>query len=141
MARNLRMFMGQDSGGDFAWRVTKSGYDALTETDQENFTFNSDWPRTGLIHETGETDGSAYVFFDELPFVPQVLLFRRDGATFYNGEQIIVIWPIGGAPSGPVSAYFPADVRVDRFVANIVTGCPTPHVFPYIVFKVPVIGA
>lgn len=139
MALNPRMFFGPDNDGDFAWRATLPGYNALTETDQTKFAFNSDWPRTGLIHETGVTDGSAYVFFDELPFVPQVLLFRKNGSTLYNGEQIVFDWSYTMA--GPLSAYFPADVRTDRFLALLFTDTPTPWVFPYIVFKCPIIGA
>ena len=139
MALNPRMFIGLDNAGDMAWRVTREGFNALTETDQENFTFNSDWARTGLIHETGVTDGSAYVFFDELPFVPQVLVFRKDGSSLFGGEQIVYDWSFTVA--GPLTAYFPVDVREDRFLVNLFASTPTPWVFPYIVFKVPVIGA
>jgi hypothetical protein len=133
------MFMGLDDDGNMAWRATKPGYDALTETDQEKFSFSSDWLRSGLIHEVGTTDGSAYVFFDALPFRPHVLPFRLDSSTLYAGEQTSEDYT--PTVSGPATAYFPIDIRTDRFLMAYTNHCPTPHVFPYIVFKVPIVGA
>lgn len=139
MAKRARMFMGLDLGGHFAWRATKPSYDALTNTAQENFSFNSDWARAGLIHEVGVTDGSGYVFFDPLPFVPQVLAFRRNGSNLFASEAGGLNWIDGSG--GVASAYWPSDIRTDRFVMVYLPSTPTPLSFPYIVFKVPIIGA
>jgi hypothetical protein len=139
MALLPRMFMGLDTGGNFAWRATLPGFNALTETDQENFAFNSDWLRSGIVHEAGTTDGSGYVMFDELPFVPHVLPFRLDDDVLFAGEQTVFDWTVDVA--GPISGYWPIDIRVDRFIMNFRDDVAEPHVFPYIVFKVPIIGA
>lgn len=132
------MFEGVDLGGHMAWRAAKPGFNALTETDQTNLSFSSDWLRTGLVHEVGTTDGSAYVFFDPLPFIPHVWPLRRDGSKIFATEAA---WrPYNMNVSGPFSGYWPIDIRRDRFIMNYYNETPTPHVFPYVIFKVPVPG-
>lgn len=139
MTLNPRMFMGLDDDGLMAWRATKPGFNVLSETDQENFSFNSDWARTGLIHETGTTTGGT-VYFEELPFVPHVLVFRLDDPDIYMSEQVSSYNSSTGS-SGPQTAYYPIFIAVDSFYCFPPLGGPTPAVYPYIVFKVPVIGA
>lgn len=134
MAKNPRIVL--EAG---RWRVSKTGFNALTEDDPANMIFDSDWARTGIVHQAGTTDGSGYVFFDALPFVPHVLPFRLDGDLLFAGEHAVVAWE--PSISGPISAYWPIDIRTDRFLMAVAADAPTPHVFPYIVFKVPVIGA
>lgn len=141
MARRARMFMGLDLNGHFAWRASLPGVDALTNTDQTKFSFNSDWARTGLIHETGIANGSGWVYFAPLPYVPHVVVMRLDGTNLYVGDQSVEDFSMIGAGSGPATACFPSQISTDRFELRTTIHAPTPHIFPYIVFKAPIMGA
>lgn len=134
MAKNPRIVI--EAG---KWRVSKQGFNAITEANPENMIFDSDWIRSGIVHQAGTTDGSAYVMFDPLPFVPHVLAFRLDGDLVLTGEQVIFDW--SPTVAGPTIGFWPLDIRNDRFLMGYQTAVPLPHIFPYIVFKVPVIGA
>lgn len=139
--------------GDFKFQASPPGVDVFSITDEGEFVFNSDWDKTGIIHEVGFKSGfdvkvadasnapeqwGSTILFPELPYRPHIILGRYDATQIFwreftrysaNGER----WAI--------SPYYIGTTFRDGFFMfgfpSIIDG---PQNFVYIVFKLPIPG-
>lgn len=151
MALIPRIVLGKNDDGETVIQASPTGVDVLEIEDEGEFTFNSNWPQTGIIHEVGfksgfDTDlgnigwgvntwGSA-ILFNELPYRPQVIVGRVTETAIIWDELTVV-----GASQYLYTPYRLDNVFLDGFIMyGEPDRIPTPHNFIYVVFKTPIPG-
>lgn len=152
MARTPRIILGKNDNGEAVIQASPPGVNVLEITDEGEFTFNSNWTQTGIIHEVGFKSGfdtdvgnlgwgvntwRNIILFNELPYRPQMIV----GRVTDNG----VIWDELAIVSSGDYLYTPYrldNVFLDGFIMyGEPDRIPTPHNFIYVVFKTPIPGA
>lgn len=151
-----RILIGRDASGVQALRVTKVGVDVLGTPLAEDFLFNSDWSRMGIIHQDGVVSQlGTVVTFPALGFVPHVRLLRWDASIgkAFGDEAIGVLNPFTGQ-NVVQSSYWADNITNSQFtVTGSLNGAnsnadgnpstnntASPRVFQYFVFRVPCVG-
>ena len=151
MALIPRFVLGKNDDSETVIQASPPGVNVLEIEDEGEFTFNSNWPQTGIIHEVGFKSGfdtnlgdaglgvdtwGSLVLFNELPYRPQMILGRVTDTAIIWDELAVV----------SASQYLYTPYRVDNVFLDgfIMYGepdrIPTPHNFIYVVFKTPIPG-
>ena len=148
MSEISRVIIGLNDEEETVIQASPPGEDVLEITDEGAFTFNSNWPRTGIVHEVGffsgfqEPFGSStttwqnVIAFNPLPYRPHVR-FGRVSDTGVVWDELTHI---------PASQLLYTPYRLANVTESSLTmiGEPlrivSPLDFIYVVFKAPVPG-
>lgn len=152
MALIPRIVMGLNNADEMVLQSSLPGVDVFSITDPAAFAFNSNWGKTGIIHEVGfktgfdskiadgppETWGSA-IMFEELPYRPQIIVGRI-------GADNRIVWnqlastTISGFRYLVVPLYVQTVFRNGFLMFGNPSLIPSPQNFIYVVFKAPIAG-
>lgn len=152
MALIPRIVLGKNNLNEMVIQSSLEGQNVFSITDPAAFAFNSNWGKTGIIHEVGiktgfdtkindgppEMWGSA-ILFNALPYRPQIVLGRIGSDGRINWNEIAQF--TSGGSRYLYSSYYVGTILTNGFIMyGMPSLIPSPQNFIYIIFKTPVPG-